>query len=108
MGLFHGLHLGTSESIHWGFRQMGIQLLGILFVVVLNIIMTSLVCLFVQIIVPLRMSDEQLEVGDEAVHGEEAYAIWGEGDKLENQRYSSYYNDIESPSKTGVSSIELT
>ncbi|KAI3706817.1 hypothetical protein L6452_24800 [Arctium lappa] len=108
MGLFHGLHLGTSESIHWGFRQMGIQLLGILFVVVLNIIMTSLVCLFVQIIVPLRMSDEQLEVGDEAVHGEEAYAIWGEGDRLENQKYSSYYNDIESPSKTGVSSIELT
>ncbi|KVH90292.1 Ammonium transporter [Cynara cardunculus var. scolymus] len=108
MGLFHGLHLGTSESIHWGFRQMGIQLLGILFVVVLNIIMTSLVCLFVQIIVPLRMSDEELEVGDEAVHGEEAYAIWGEGDRLENQRYSSYYNDIESPSKAGVSSIEMT
>ncbi|KAL4592288.1 hypothetical protein LXL04_005276 [Taraxacum kok-saghyz] len=104
MGFFHALHLGTSESIHLGFRQMGIQLLGILFVVVLNIVMTSLVCLFVRLIVPLRLSYEELEVGDEAVHGEEAYAIGG--DRIENSRYSSYYNDIETPSKSGVFSVE--
>lgn len=107
MGLFHGLHIGTSESIRWGFRQMRIQMLGILFVVVVNIVMTSLVCLVVQLIVPLRMTYEELEVGDEAVHGEGAYAIWGQGESVENTRYSSYYNDIETPSKVGVSSMEL-
>nr|XP_043623086.1 ammonium transporter 2 member 5-like [Erigeron canadensis] len=107
MGLFHALHLGTSESIHYGLRQMGIQLLGILFVVVLNIVMTSLICLLINLIVPLRMTYEELEIGDEMVHGEEAYAIWGEGKKLETPRYSSYYIDIESPSKTGVSSFEI-
>lgn len=32
-------------------------------------------------IVPLRMSDEDMEIGDEAAHGEEAYAIWGQGEK---------------------------
>jgi len=30
------------------------------------------------------MSEEDMEIGDEAAHGEEAYAIWGQGDKLEN------------------------
>ncbi|XP_062094884.1 ammonium transporter 2 member 5-like [Humulus lupulus] len=78
MGLFYGLHMGKAKE---GFRQMGWQIYGILFVVVLNIIMTSLICLFVGLIVPLRMSDEDLEIGDEAAHGEEAYAIWGQGEK---------------------------
>ncbi|RVW54085.1 Ammonium transporter 3 member 1 [Vitis vinifera] len=46
----------------------------------------------------LRMSDEDMEIGDEAAHGEEAYAIWGQGDKLENSRYgSSVYGDVELP-----------
>lgn len=104
MGFFHGLHLGTSQSIRLGFRQMRIQLLGILFVVVLNIVMTSLVCLFVRLIVPLRLSYEDMEVGDEAVHGEEAYAIWEKGEMV--GKYSSYYNDIETPSKSGMISVE--
>ncbi|CAI9289385.1 unnamed protein product [Lactuca saligna] len=104
MGFFYGLHLGTSQSIRLGFRQMRIQLLGILFVVVLNIVMTSLVCLFVRLIVPLRMSYEDMEVGDEAVHGEEAYAIWEKGEMV--GKYSSYYNDIETPSKSGMISVE--
>ncbi|KAM0009110.1 putative ammonium transporter AmtB-like domain, ammonium/urea transporter [Helianthus debilis subsp. tardiflorus] len=106
MGLFHGLRVGTSESIRWGVRQMGIQVIGILFVLVVNVVMTSLVCLFVRLLVPLRMTDDELEVGDEAVHGEEAYAISGQGEKVEIPMYSSYYNDIETPSKYGVNSVE--
>nr|GEZ96890.1 ammonium transporter 3 member 1-like [Tanacetum cinerariifolium]GEZ96915.1 ammonium transporter 3 member 1-like [Tanacetum cinerariifolium] len=107
MGLLVGFNHGSSESVRRGFRQMGIQILGIIFVVTLNIVMTSLVCLFVQLIVPLRMSDEDMEVGDEAAHGEEAYAIWGQGERLENSRYSNY-NDMEVPSKGGAGSVELT
>uniref|UniRef100_A0A3Q7HRD2 Ammonium transporter n=2 Tax=Solanum lycopersicum TaxID=4081 RepID=A0A3Q7HRD2_SOLLC len=79
-GLFYGLHDGQA---HKGLRQMGLQLLGILFIVVVNVVMTSLICLLVQLIVPLRMSEEDMEIGDEAAHGEEAYAIWGQGDRLE-------------------------
>lgn len=79
-GLFYGLHDGQA---HKGLRQMGLQLIGILFIVVVNVVMTSLICLLVQLIVPLRMSEEDMEIGDEAAHGEEAYAIWGQGDRLE-------------------------
>ncbi|PWA80107.1 ammonium transporter, Ammonium/urea transporter [Artemisia annua] len=107
MGLLVGFNHGTSESVRRGFRQMGIQILGIIFVVTLNIVMTSLVCLFVRLIVPLRMSDEDMEIGDEAAHGEEAYAIWGQGERLENSRYSNY-NDMEVPSKGVAGSVELT
>lgn len=83
VGLFYGLHDGRYRT---GFRQMGIQLIGILFVISLNVVVTSLVCLLVQLIVPLRMSEEEMEVGDEAIHGEEAYAIWGKGDRAENAK----------------------
>ncbi|XP_034684011.1 ammonium transporter 3 member 1-like [Vitis riparia] len=108
VGLFYGLHMGEVSK---GFRQIGIQLLGIVFVLVFNVIATSLICLVVQLIVPLRMSDEDMEIGDEAAHGEEAYAIWGQGDKLENSRYgSSVYGDVEvpMPKPRGAGQVEMT
>ncbi|CAL8996809.1 unnamed protein product [Prunus brigantina] len=94
VGLFYGFKMG---AVHTGFRQLGIQLLGIFYVVVLNVVVTSLICVLIQFIVPLRMSDEDMEIGDEAAHGEEAYAIWGQGEKLENSRYGY---DIESSAKS--------
>ncbi|KAK3023891.1 hypothetical protein RJ639_044513 [Escallonia herrerae] len=103
VGLFYGFHTGRVGA---GFRQVGIQCLGIVFVVVLNVVVTSLVCLLVQLVVPLRMSEEDMEIGDEAAHGEEAYAIWGQGDRLENSRYSTY-NDMEAPSKPTSSQVEM-
>ena len=60
----------------------------------------------VQLVVPLRMSEEDMEIGDEAAHGEEAYAIWGQGDRLENSRYSTY-NDIEGPATKGSGQVEM-
>ncbi|KAJ8637655.1 hypothetical protein MRB53_011922 [Persea americana] len=80
VGLFYGFNTG---QVQYGFRQMRLQLEGILFVVVLNIVSTSIICLLVQLIVPLRLSDEELEIGDDAVHGEEAYAIWQKDDTQE-------------------------
>lgn len=94
VGLFYGFKMG---AVHTGFRQLGIQLLGIFYVVVLNVVVTSLICVLIQFIVPLRMSDADMEIGDEAAHGEEAYAIWGQGEKLENSRYGY---DIESSAKS--------
>ncbi|KAK4400919.1 Ammonium transporter 3 member 1 [Sesamum angolense] len=104
VGLFYGFQMG---DFHTGFRQIGLQLIGILFVVLVNIVMTSLVCLVVKLIVPLRMTEEDMEVGDEAAHGEEAYAIWGQGDRSENSRFSAY-NDVEVGPLEGKSQVELT
>ncbi|MBA0641802.1 hypothetical protein Goklo_026301, partial [Gossypium klotzschianum] len=73
IGLFYGL---ADKRTHDGFRQIGVQLVGVVFVVVLNIVSTSIICVVVQIFMPLRMSEEEMEIGDEAAHGEEAYAIW--------------------------------
>lgn len=84
MGLFYGLQMGKAGT---GFRQLGIQLYGILFVVVINVIVTSIICFLVGLVVPLRMSDEDLEIGDEAAHGEEAYAIWGQGEKENSTKF---------------------
>ncbi|XP_022751568.1 putative ammonium transporter 4 member 1 [Durio zibethinus] len=74
IGLFYGLTNGRTAA---GIRQIAVQLLGILFVVIVNILSRSIICLFVQLFVPLRMSQEDMEIGDEAAHGEEAYVIWG-------------------------------
>lgn len=39
--------------------------------------MTSVIMLFIRYVlrIPLRMSEEKLRIGDDAIHGEEAYAF---------------------------------
>ena len=85
-GLFYGLRTGRVRA---GLRQLGVQLLGIVFVVLLNVIVTSVVCWSIRLILPLRLPEDVLQTGDDAIHGEEAYALWGDGDK-----YSSKYNSV--------------
>mgnify|MGYP004711588929 CR=1 FL=1 len=103
-GLFYGFHNSKARD---GFRQIGLQLIGVLFVVALNVVSTSLICLLIQLVVPLRMTEEDMEVGDEAAHGEEAYAIWGQGERLENSRIS--VNDVElGAPRTKESRLETT
>ncbi|KAG6401995.1 hypothetical protein SASPL_138863 [Salvia splendens] len=65
-----------------GLRQMGFQVLGALFITVWNVVVTSLICIVISRIVPLRMDEDGLEIGDDAAHGEEAYALWGDGERL--------------------------
>ncbi|RWR90660.1 ammonium transporter 3 member 2-like protein [Cinnamomum micranthum f. kanehirae] len=65
-----------------GAHQLGVQLLGALFVTVWNIVITSAICIIISRIVSLRMEDEALKIGDDAVHGEEAYALWGDGERI--------------------------
>ncbi|XP_019710946.2 ammonium transporter 2 member 3-like [Elaeis guineensis] len=62
-----------------GFKQLGDQILGAVFIAVWNIVVTTLICLAIRIFMPLRMDEEDLRIGDDAVHGEEAYALWGDG-----------------------------
>lgn len=91
VGLFYGF---STAQVGLGFRQLGVQLLGIIFVTLINVIVTTIICVALQYIVPLRMTEEDMAIGDEAAHGEEAYAIWGQGEKLDNSKY-----DIEMPAK---------
>ncbi|XP_006645085.2 ammonium transporter 3 member 1 [Oryza brachyantha] len=73
-----------------GGAQFGKQVAGALFVVAWNVAVTSVICLVVRTVVPLRMPDEELAIGDDAVHGEEAYALWGDGEKYDSTKHGWY------------------
>ena len=64
-------------AIDGNWKQIWLQFLGALFIIILNIIMTSLVMLFIKYVlrIRLRMTEEMLLVGDDAVHGEDAYTF---------------------------------
>jgi Amt family ammonium transporter len=61
-------------------KQLWLQFVGAAFIIVYNIIATSIILKVISFIVPLRMDDATLTVGDDAVHGETAYAIGAEGE----------------------------
>jgi ammonium transporter, Amt family len=61
-------------------HQVLLQFYGAAFIIVYNIIATFIILKVISLIVPLRMDDATLKVGDDAVHGETAYAIGTEGD----------------------------
>src|SRR5579883_2704488 len=61
-------------------HQLLLQLEGAAFIIVFNAIMTFIILKVIGLIVPLRMDDATLKVGDDAVHGETAYAIGTEGE----------------------------
>ncbi|KAG1359468.1 Ammonium transporter 3 member 1 [Cocos nucifera] len=77
----HGLFYSFDGELGNGFKQLEDQILGAVFITVWNIVITTLICLVIRIFVPLRMDEEDLRIGDDAVHGEEAYALWGDGQK---------------------------
>jgi ammonium transporter, Amt family len=56
-------------------RQVWLQIVGALFIIGWNIAMTTILLLLIKLIVPLRMTDEQLLIGDDAIHGEAAYVF---------------------------------
>jgi Amt family ammonium transporter len=60
--------------------QLLLQLEGATFIIVYNIIATVIILKLISFITPLRMDDATLKVGDDAVHGETAYAIGAEGE----------------------------
>ena len=66
---------GGAIAGNW--KQLWIQFVGALFIIALNILMTSLVMLFIKYVlrIRLRMSEEMLLIGDDAVHGEDAYTF---------------------------------
>jgi ammonium transporter, Amt family len=70
-GLLYGDH---------SLSQLWLQALGAAFIIVYNAIATFIILKVIGLIVPLRMDEATLKVGDDAVHGETAYAIGVEGE----------------------------
>jgi Amt family ammonium transporter len=60
--------------------QLWLQVAGAAFIIVYNAIGTYIILKVIGLIVPLRMDEATLKVGDDAVHGETAYAIGVEGE----------------------------
>ncbi|CAA6654721.1 unnamed protein product [Spirodela intermedia] len=83
---------GTRGVLYGGGAfQLLKQLVAAGFVIGWNIVVTTLILLAIRVFIPLRMPDEQLMIGDDAAHGEEAYALWGDGERYETVRHSSTY-----------------
>ncbi|XP_061366424.1 ammonium transporter 2 isoform X2 [Gastrolobium bilobum] len=85
------------------------QLVAAMFVIGWNLVSTTIILLFIQLFIPLRMPDEQLEIGDDAVHGEEAYALWGDGEKYDPTRHGSLHtgNATASPYVNGARGVTI-
>lgn len=60
----------------WAYNMaFGLQAEAAAFIIVVNVILTYIILKIISLIVPLRMDEKTLTIGDEAVHGEEAYAM---------------------------------
>ncbi len=61
-------------------KQLLIQFYAAAFIIVYNIVATFIILKLIGLFVPLRMDEATLKVGDDAIHGETAYAIGVEGE----------------------------
>ncbi|XP_062213144.1 ammonium transporter 3 member 2-like [Phragmites australis] len=73
-----------------GGAQFGKQLAGALFIIGWNVVVASIICVAINLVVPLRMPEDKLEVGDDAVHGEEAYALWEDGELYDITKHGGH------------------
>jgi Amt family ammonium transporter len=56
-------------------QQLVAQILGLVFVLVWDGVLTFVILKLISLVIPLRLTDKQLEIGDEAVHGDAAYEL---------------------------------
>ncbi|KAG2254504.1 hypothetical protein Bca52824_084640 [Brassica carinata] len=56
---------------------------------------TTLILLAIKMFIPLRMAEEELGIGDDAAHGEEACALWGDGEKFDATRHETQMQQFE-------------
>jgi Amt family ammonium transporter len=84
-GMIEYFGTGSSSSfnvtggIFGNWHQVVLQAYGAIFIIVLNVIGTFIILKLIGLVVPLRLDEESLLIGDDALHGEEAYAIYGDG-----------------------------
>jgi Amt family ammonium transporter len=83
------MYIGTDKEAPgfsvtgWLYGNAGqflLQAEGAAFIIAYNAILTFIILKVISLVVPLRMDEATLKVGDDAVHGETAYAIGVEGE----------------------------
>ena len=72
--------VNVTGLLYGNASQLLLQVYGAAFIIVYNAIATYIILKVIGFIVPLRMDEATLKVGDDAVHGETAYAIGTEGE----------------------------
>src|SRR5208337_122843 len=72
--------VNVTGLLYGNANQLLLQAEGAAFIIVYNVIATFIILKIISIFVPLRMDEATLKVGDDAVHGETAYAIGVEGE----------------------------
>lgn len=89
-------------------RQVWVQIVGALFVIGWNLVWTPLILYFIKFVlrVPLRMSEADLLIGDDAAHGEGAYTF-DEVPLLHRHGEPSHVNvnDTHAANKEGSTSV---
>jgi Amt family ammonium transporter len=56
-------------------KQFVAQIIGLLFILVWDGVLTFVILKLISLVIPLRLTRTQLEIGDEAVHGDAAYEL---------------------------------
>ena len=81
------VYIGTDKdapgvSVTGGAHQLLLQFYAAAFIIVFNAVGTFIILKIISIFVSLRMPESMLLIGDDAVHGEEAYALDGDGQRV--------------------------
>jgi Amt family ammonium transporter len=72
--------VNVTGWLHGNPTQVLLQAKGAAFIIAYNVVATYIILKVISFITPLRMDEAVLKVGDDAVHGETAYAIGTEGE----------------------------
>ena len=67
--------INVTGLLYGNASQLLLQVYGAAFIIIYNAIATYIILKVIGFIVPLRMDEATLKVGDDAVHGETAYAL---------------------------------
>lgn len=95
-------------------KQVWLQIVGALFIIGWNIVWTSIIMFLINLVLPLRMTEDLLLIGDDAIHGEEAYAFFGDGDRTLHEDWDrqpingnsvNEANDRDGSSNSGIREV---
>jgi Amt family ammonium transporter len=89
--------------------QVWLQIVGALFIIGWNVVVTALILYFIKFVlrIPLRMTDETLAIGDDAIHGEDAYKLDDLIPVVQGSRPGSIYRGKEGKKGSEVSAQEV-
>jgi ammonium transporter, Amt family len=73
--------VSVTGLLYGNAHQFMLQLYAALFIIAVNVVGTYIILKVVSLFVALRMDEATLLIGDDAVHGEEAYALDGDGQR---------------------------